>query len=169
MSYFSKTKRQIVGYAVITGALLILLYAGFRATSNYLGYCSETGERLSDEKKIRIAVDRLLRSYPPTLTEYITQPKNRKVIKWFRPENPIHYQSFGHFIEVNKGCCKVTYRDKGDFENEGRKISTIDRILGIRSSNVRIRYQVQYVDVNGNTATAETESYISVSNCGNQH
>lgn len=101
--------------------------------------------------------------------EYITKPNNQQVIRWFRPENSVPYRSIDHFVEVNKDCCKVTYRDKGDIGNEGKQISTIDRILDTKSSNVRIRYRVQYIDANGKAATTEIESYISLSNCGNQH
>lgn len=142
---------------------LALLYLALRAGLNYSGFCLEQRRYLTDREKIEIAIKRILRSYPTTLTEGVTYPDGRKATRWFRPERPVPYRSVDEFLQVNPECCEVTQREHPKI---GGSISLGNRLFGITSANVRVRYQVRYLDANGRMIMQTLEPYIAISNCG---
>ncbi|WP_161814422.1 hypothetical protein [Steroidobacter agaridevorans] len=142
---------------------LALLFVGLRAGLNYSGFCLEQRRWLTDREKIEIAIKRILASYPPTLIEVVTYPDGRKADRYFQPENPVPYRSVDEFLQVNPECCEVTQREHPKISGS---ISLGSRLFGITSANVRVRYQVRYLDASGRMITRIMEPYIAISNCG---
>jgi hypothetical protein len=151
--------RQFV-VAVIS---IALAYAALRLGLNYSGFCLEQRRYLSDSEMIEIAIERLLRSYPPTLIELVTYPDGRSAHRWFTPERALPYRSVQEFLAVNPDCCEVTMRENPKL---GGDISLGMRLLGKTAANVRVRYQVRFLDANGQTITEYVEPYVAISNCG---
>lgn len=149
------------GAAVMLG--LALLYAVVRGGLNYSGFCLEQGRSLTDHEKIEIAIERLLRSYPPTLIQVVTQADGRQADRWFRPGRPIPYRSVEEFLQVNPDCCEVTLKEHPKI---GGSISLGNRLFGITSANVRVRYQVRYLDASGRIVSEYVEPYVAISGCG---
>lgn len=142
---------------------LALLYLGLRAGLNYSGFCLEQRRYLTEREKIEIAIERILRSYPPTLIQVVTHPDGRQVDRYFQPERPVPYRSVDEFLQVNPECCEVTTREHPKISGS---ISLGNRLFGITSANVRVRYQVRYLDASGRMITEIMEPYIAISNCG---
>ncbi|WP_131190053.1 hypothetical protein [Stutzerimonas kirkiae] len=160
--------RRFVRFVVLLALVLVvalLLYYFYCGLRNYQGYCKETGKVMSDQEKIRVAVFRVIRLYPPVLNANVDFDDGRKALRFFKPENPILYDSSEQFLLINKDCCQVTYRDKGDFGKEGGEIPLIERIMGWRSSNVRVRYQVRYWGEDGSVVSSEVDQFIPIENC----
>jgi hypothetical protein len=142
---------------------LALLYLLVRAGLNYSGFCLEQRRFYTDREKIEIAIGMILRGYPPTLIEVVTYPEGRKVDRYFLPERPVPYRSVDEFLQVNPDCCEVTQREHPKISGN---VSLGNRLFGITSANVRVRYRVRYLDANGRMITEIMEPYIAISNCG---
>lgn len=124
------------------------------------------GRRIeSDEEKIAYAISRVLASYPPAISHYETAPDGRLELSLFRPEKFIPYSSTGQFLRSNRNCCAVTTKERGDFGNEGKEISFFTKLLGFKSSNVRVRYLVSYINSENEMVSEEIEQYISIPIC----
>jgi len=162
----SSASGRFLKYTALAVAGLAIAYIALRSGLNYSGFCLEQRRFLTDGEKIEIVVRRILNSYPPALKTYVTNPDGRRAINWSRPEKPIPYSSIEEFFAVNPDCCEVTLREH---PKQGGTISLIDRLLGITSANVRVRYQVRYLDENKQPNTEYVEPYWAVSSCGHPH
>jgi hypothetical protein len=48
----------------------------------------------------------------------------------------------------------------------GGSISFGNRLFGVTSANVRVRYQVRYLDASAGTIVEYVDPYVAVSSCG---
>lgn len=157
---------RFLKYAVLTAAGLALLYATLRLGLNYSGFCHEQRRFMTNQERIEIVVRRILSSYPPTLKTYVTRPDGQRAIQWERPEKAIPYESVEEFFAVNPDCCEVTLQQH---PKQGGTVPLLERLSGDTAANVRVRYQVRYLDENEQLKTEYVESYWAVSNCGRPH
>ena len=160
--------KRIFKYLILITLGLLILYAIGRLGLNYSGYCFEQKRYLTDQEKIDIVVTQMLRSFPPNLNEPVQLPDGRRAIRFFTPKNATRFQSIDEFYALNKDCCEVTDYVKWDKAHPGEKIPLLQRLAGMVSSYVRIRYQLHYKNEDGEDITREIEGYSAISNCGHK-
>jgi len=137
-------------------------------TLNYAGFCFSEMRFLSDQEKIKIAVQYIFERYPKVGDEAWYSPlgSNSKIMKiksW--PENPVPYKNLNEFFAINPNCCKVT-QDYRSIGGEGDNTSAWGCISGKKSAIVGVRYLLRYRDENGDIQSKLKEIFPGISNCG---
>jgi hypothetical protein len=134
-------------------------YLGYLARLTYRGYCHAEGKYLTNEEKIRVALEDLLEKYPPPV---IRTPVS---YGWSLdiPKNPIHYRGVDEFLAVNPDCCKVDPTEKF---MEGGTLTLVERLTGTASSVVEVNYLVRYRRKDGTADSIKTTGRLHITNCG---
>ena len=131
---------------------------------NYSGYCHAEGRYLSDDEKIRSAVQYVLNRYPPTISKKIEKTIDGKVHvydHWYMPENPIKYKNVDEFLVLNPGCCELSMTMA-----EGLTPLWIDRVSGIVSTYVLVLYKVRYLGPDNIEKHADGGMGVAIQDCG---
>ena len=162
--------KRFIKYTALLLFGLFTLYGSGRMGLNYTGYCMEQQRYLTDQEKITIAVNDLLRSYPPVVDIYKEIDGVRIVTDRNIPINPIQYESTNEFFEINKNCCQVRDYGKGDFGGEDAEqtspISLFSKLTGNISSHIHINYQVRYVGTDNEVVVINSRTAPAITNCG---
>jgi len=146
----------------LTFSILVICLVGL-LTISFNGFCFNERRFLTDEEKIDLVLDEVIKSYPPVLVEHLTLNNGKIVSKWFHPKNAIAYKNKSEFFKINDKCCEIVNFGKGDFGLEGSPIPFFSKLSGGISTFVRVRYLVRFKYSNSNKIF---ESYYAVSNCG---
>jgi hypothetical protein len=131
---------------------------------NYTGYCHSQGRYLSNEEKIRSAVDFTLNRYPPTISRKIkvnVDGVTKDTEERFAPKNPIKYSNIDEFIKLNPDCCTLSMRTR-----EGGRPYFLDRITGYVSTYVLILFKVRYFNENNIENYSDSGMAVAIQNCG---
>ena len=135
-------------------AVTVLTVGGFVwwAGMNYTGYCHAEGRYLSDEEKIKSAVQYIVNSGSFSIKKQKNMTVNGVILEvddWYRPENPVKFKDEKEFFDANPSCCSLHLN-----EGEGISVNFMDRITGYLSSYVHIE------------KFGEGEADIAIKNCG---
>ena len=156
---------KVIGASAIIWIFAAILgYPVWWATMNYRGYCINESRYLSRDEIIRSAVHSVLQIYPPVIgfTKVITKDgKELKVGVRERPENHIKYDSIDQFMRLNKDCCQIVEATPDGYERSFGK-----RISGDHLAIVLIKYDVFYIDYEGDERAVEVSTGRSITNCG---
>jgi len=152
--------RSVIYTIILTPVLMFVVYPGIKlinyAHLNYSGYCITKGRYFSDEERIQIAINSVLRSYPP-----IMERRQSGMLEFIKIENPIYYEDIEEFLELNENCCEVTTHGK-----EGYPRGLWNRLRGRTAVFVSVNYTVYYIDEDGIEREFKHSPYIAISNCG---
>lgn len=167
--------------------LIGLLFIWMRL--NYLGFCFDKKRVLSDDEKIRIVVEEILRSYGAKIVdEWIAGPKlgeghsiksNKwvfgpgKRLTWEAPDSdikelpaqPIPYRDIDEFFSLNPDCCYVTQHYKSPYDAEDGDIASSNPFGG-KSAIVVVTYVFKYKDETGMIQNEQLVVYRTMNNCG---
>jgi hypothetical protein len=132
-------------------------------TMNYLGFCFKKGRFLSNEEKIRIAMQYIISSYPPSIARYEEKDGVKVRIGQHVPDQPINYKDLNSFLAENHDCCRLT---RVATEMEGYSIRLEHRLIGSANTFVELKYKVKYIDLYGIERSRMQTSYVAISNCG---
>ena len=149
----------------MSSILIALLF--FVARLSYSGYCFKEKRYLSDEEKINLAVQHVVRFYPPNIPyEIVVENGEQKKIRTGRsPKNSLPYRDLKEFLELNPNCCRVVMR--ANFSDGERYIVEFwDRLFGRTSCLVEVKYFVRYRDDAGVAHSYPAETFPAISNCG---
>jgi len=152
--------------AIVTiffGIMAKPLYLGIK---NYSGYCSRTDAKIADDVKINFAIKNLLTKYPEDnkrLLLFLGEPKEFKNPKVPLAYIPIPYSSEKQFKEVNVDCCHVLHQPR---DSDGIPAGFFDRLMGMKSSFIEIKYLVRYFDENGKIQKNKRTVTYAITNCG---
>ncbi len=146
-------------------AVTVLTVGGFVwwAGMNYTGYCHAEGRYLSDEEKIKSAVQYIVNSGSFSIKKQKNMTVNGVILEvddWYRPENPVKFKDEKEFFDANPSCCSLHLN-----EGEGISVNFMDRITGYLSSYVHMEYKVKYIE-EGIEKFGEGEADIAIKNCG---
>lgn len=152
---------------ILAGGLWFSALTIYRAYLNYGGYCLQNGRKISDNEKIRSAVDFLLNSrYPKNeerLKALLRSSDGKSGSDLDSAGTPIAYRDALDFIAVNRDCCQVLLQPRGiDFP----PATFLDRITGQKSSFVEIQYFLRYVDNSGIAREEKRNLTVAIKNCG---
>jgi hypothetical protein len=151
------------------GAAVFLVLAStlFVAGLSFSGFCFEERRYLTDEEKINIAVLHVLRFYPPIMRkEIVAEGDERKeILTGGRPKAPIPYRDLKEFREVNPNCCRVVMQANHSGGEVG-DVAFWQRLFGLTSCFVEVKYLVRYRDATGMVHFYTTETFPAISNCG---
>lgn len=131
---------------------------------NYTGYCHAEGRYLSDDEKIRPAIQFVLDRYPPTISKTIERNVNGVIQKsdfWYAPEQPVKYRDIAEFMAINPDCCELSMRT-----GEGRGGALLDRVTGYFSTYVIVWFKVRYLDENNIENYGKKGMAVAIKNCG---
>jgi hypothetical protein len=156
---------------------------------NCSGFCFDKTRILSDDEKIRIVVEEILRSYGAKIdSEWIAGPKlgeghsiksNKwvfgpgKRLKWEAPDSdvkelpayPIPYRDIDEFFSLNPDCCYVTQRYKSTYDAEDGAVAGCGWFGG-SSAIVVVTYVFKYKDETGMIQNEQLVVYRAMNNCG---
>ncbi len=128
---------------------LVCIWGGL----NMSGFCWADKRWLSDEEKIKMAVQyHMHRKILPFTIEHMGQ----FIIKDYEQ---IPYQDFDEFKALNPNCC--TLNPKGSMDLPPRSLSYN------YTSTVRINYLMRYIDESGTKQTRQISFDNGLDNCGN--
>lgn len=133
--------------------LAFLLLGGSVGGLNLSGFCIPEGRWLSDEEKIRAAVDSLIIRQDVAIN---TPDKGTQIYK------VIPYENIDSFLDKNPVCCSVGIKRGDDFIPQ----TFYTRITGKHAENIRIEYVAQYLDETGVMHTKKSVTTPLISNCG---
>ncbi|MGN5220455.1 hypothetical protein [Aeromonas veronii] len=150
--------RKIALYALLFSGFLLVLFLSL----NYYGFCFKECRKLSEKEQISIAIDYLLKIYPPVIDVYKESNGKAVVAERNIPSNPIYYGNAAEFAYLNKDCCRVTRTAR-----KGYAVRLEHRLLGSASTFVEVRYEVKYVDKSNIVRSVKKVNYVAISNCGN--
>jgi len=142
-----------------TALLIVLMIAA--GGMNYMGFCWHEGGVLDPQRKIDVAIQRVLDYYPPVLEMFRATGPGTGVVSYRLPQQPITYRDVEEFKRMNIDCCSLVIRGR-----EGWTPSLLQRITGRVSVLVKVRYQVRQKGQDGAVLSAPYETLVPVSNCG---
>lgn len=153
------------GWSVGRWILFILICCIVTSGSlRYSGFCFKEARYLSEEEKIRSAVEYVLQLYSPDrgAIKIIEENGKQKSV----PANPIgqmkvKYKNTDEFFAKNTECCELTQRAA-----EGYGGSPIDWVVGYISTWVHVKYMAKYYDNHDAEYLKVDEAYVAVSSCG---
>jgi hypothetical protein len=115
-----------------------------------------------EQKLYAAAALRVIQTYPPSIE---LRSRNlgggKSVVTYGRPPNTIPYKSISEFYAVNPKCCELVDRDA-----EGWQPSLLDKLLGLHSHIVRVRYAIRKVEPGGTVVTTPHETFIVLTRSG---
>ena len=155
---------------------LLIIFLGL----NYFGFCFDRMRFLSDEEKVKLAINNVLTEYPSKgFSEkfYRTLPKSDQDNDLYLygngssggvPKHPIAYMSLEEFVSLNPNCCQVTqdYHAKYKDDLGGDSTTFWSRVTGRKTSVVVVQYSLLYRDKAGKMQSKGMEFYSGMTNCG---
>ncbi len=148
------------------------------AALNYSGFCFEQRRYLSDEERIRDAVDGALEHYSDIRFVHAELPQpGYPILKnidsgsrrgdekgmVLKAEQLIYYRNSDEFLSVNPGCCSVTREGLyGEFIYAG----LFDKITGYSAGYVNLKFRVRYRDAANTVQSAFSAHSWNYTNCG---
>lgn len=178
----SYVKRNAVKLVLIG---MLIVWMGL----NCLGFCFDKMRVLSDDEKIRIVVEEILRSYGGKIVgEWIAGPRlgeghsiksNKwifgpgKRLKWEAPDSelkelpayPIPYRDMDEFFSLNPDCCYVTQHYDSPYDAEDGDVAGCG-LFGGKSAIVVVTYVFKYKDETGMIKNEQLVVYRAMNNCG---
>jgi hypothetical protein len=147
---------------------------------NYFGFCFGESRFISDEEKIKLAINKVLNEYPTIERSkqfYRDLPKEYQNIDFYSygngssvgiPKVPISYRDMKEFLELNPNCCIVTqdYHSKYKDDLGGDSTTFFSRLTGRKTSIVAVQYKIRYRNKAGNIESKGMEFYSGMDNCG---
>ena len=127
-----------------TAALALLLAAN--------GWPASTEK---EQKLFAAAAQRVIQTYPPSIELRRQNLGGGKSIVTYGRPNAIPYKDISEFYAMNPNCCELV--DKGA---EGWQPSLLNKILGLHSYIVRVRYVIRQVGADGTVRTIPDETFI---------
>ena len=123
---------------------------------NYSGFCMKEGRWLSDDEKIRAAIQAVVNRH----TAYIFDATGNKTIQIKNPVQP--YANIQEFLAINPQCCEI-----GPVGGDGYIPQTLyTRVIGKHAGNVVVRYLERTVESDGSIRKQMTTIQPIISNCG---
>jgi hypothetical protein len=167
------TSKRLLVLAFIASLILI-------GTLNCLGFCFDKMRVLSDDEKIKLAINKVLIEYPTKVFSekfYRTLPKGDQESDLHLygngssggvPKHPIAYLSLEEFISLNPDCCQVTLNYHAKYKDDvGGDFTTFwSRVTGRKTSIVVVQYSMRYRDRDGKMQSRGMEFYSGMTNCG---
>ena len=120
------------------------------------GVCFSQLRFVTAQERIESAARYNLERFPPVVAIY-----KPGAITFFRPRIFARYKGFEDFLTKNPDCCAV-----GERGDDGWQAGFQDRLFGLTSAVVHLRYSFSYRDPTGKPATSQIDTYIPVSSCG---
>ena len=145
--------------ATVVAVFAIFGSAIYGARLSYHGYCFSQGRYVPESEKVRIAVARLLETYPPAATNV---PLGSNWWQPIPPNKPIHYLDVDEFLAINHDCCKVVPIEK---YIEGGHLTLLERVTGTATQVVEIRYLVRHRDDINKPQSFPTKANLQITNC----
>jgi hypothetical protein len=146
----------------LLGAVILIIAV---AALSYSGFCCTQGRYLSDEEKINIAVQYFLAAYPPVIEHEVVNPDGSRKQVTAPPPQAVRYRDVDEFFRLNPGCCEVVKEVKTS-GGETLSLDFWNRLAGLSSSFVRVKYLVRYQDEQNTVRTHPVEAALAFSNCG---
>jgi hypothetical protein len=143
-----------VAAACLLGAVLCLLAV---AGLNHSGFCWRQGRYLSNDERILLAVQEVIRLYPPTIPRVVNGGAE---IEFRRVESAIPYASVNDFLTSNPNCCDI--RSTG---LQGFPRGFWNSVAGRNAGYVHVRYLVRSRR-DGDETRVHHEMAVAISNCG---
>lgn len=124
---------------------------------NYSGMCLSKFRWLSDEERIILSIERIIKR------ENVAIETKHSGTQYFKQ---INYKSVDEFISKNPECCQIN--PKGGYDLPPPTLTS--RILGGNSGDVvRIKFTAKYLDIYGENKTKVIKSDGVQTNCGRIH
>jgi hypothetical protein len=154
--------KRWVSLPLIGITIVIACSIPYRATRNYLGYCSSTGRRLTDDEKIRIAVRTVIRENSPG-GELFIQVSGRAVRTGRRfNDDSLPYVDVDDFLAINRNCCRVV----DVWPEIGASPGWYARLTGEFSGFVRLDFLSRKKEDDGQVSEEKRRGYVALTNCG---
>ena len=138
---------------------------GYALWRNYQGYCEKDDRKWTTKERLDIALaDLLVNQELMGLLEIgKAERSGTPPIRILREAYfVIPYESKSEFLEVNPGCCALTW-----LLPEGRSIDWQERAHNSGDGFFRVNYVIRYKDSLGNIKTLPAKhTYYQVNNCG---
>lgn len=138
---------------------ILILLSPLIGALNYAGFCFKTMGYLSNEEKVRSAVNFMIEDRWKRISD--RNPDLKREDDWF-------WKDVDSFLTDNPECCEVgiTFTSGSAFYQLDRRI--LPAICGLHSAQVYIRYQIPYAEQIRNTGRYQkSKEIIAITNCGN--
>ena len=120
---------------------------------------------VSAEKEQRLyaaAALRVIQAYPPSITLHTRDlGDGNSIVTYGIPPNAIPYKSLSEFYAENPHCCELV-----DRAADGWQPSLLDRLFGLHSYIVRVRYSIRHIGPDGTVRTIPDEAFIILKRSG---
>lgn len=122
---------------------------------NYHGMCVDEFRWISEEEKIRAAVE-----YVNSVQQiYVNEPIGK--VRGFQPR--VNYASVEEFLKANPNCCEVVFQ----LATGNNAFPTVlDQLMGSYSGTVILKFDGRYYDENREIKTQKESVGILINNCG---
>ena len=138
-----------------------IVYLGNLARLTHNGYCHAADKYLTDEEKIRVALEDFLKKYPPPV---IRTPVETNVWSLSVPKKPIYYRDLNEFLSLNLDCCKFT--PPAVFREGNGQFTLAERLRGVATNLINLKYSVRYYGEDNTMRSIETTGYLYITSCG---
>lgn len=146
----------------------VLLIAGVASAELHkAGYCIKKGRVLSDEEKIRKAIEYVVKRYSKDSVS-LRVKKGAEIAEVEQYRNAKPYKTVEDFLSRNPECCKIEKRDYGTvgLEETWTPNPTYGAwVMGLDLDWIRLDFQVDYID-EGKTSSHSKAEILTVDNCG---
>jgi hypothetical protein len=153
---------RVKGRANLKGSslalLLLLAWPVPLGALNYVGFCVPEDRFLSDDERIRKAVDRVNHYGLIVLDHALPGDVHGGQI------TQIPYQNVDDFLAQNQGCCHFGVPDYP--RDSAPPPPMLDRLMGGYLGYVEINYMVRYLDDHNTQQATKKRWYVTMGNCG---
>jgi len=117
----------------------------------------------TEERKLKTAAAlHVIQTYPPSIElRRRSLNEEQSVITYGVPSGAIPYKNLSEFYSVNPDCCALVERGA-----EGWQPSLLDRLFGLHSHIVRVRYAIRQTQPDGSIRTIPHETFIVLNRSG---
>lgn len=155
------------------------------AALNYSGYCFEQSRYLTDEERLRSAIEGVLSNYPNITYAYDELPKpGFEVVKdqsrccgegdmsrhdkskgghAINPDSLVLYRDAQQFLDMNPACCSF---DREGLYGEVGSTGMWPKISGYSAGFTNVKFRVRYRDAQGRIQTKFSAESFNLTNCG---